>query len=365
MIYKNHFRNFDFALLIITLGIFCMGLLSIYSATHTEGMAPGSNLVMRQITWMAIALVFLVLILKFDYQNYIDLSHIFYVVCSIFLVLILFMGRGKYGAGRWFYLGIFAFQPSELAKLSLILLLASVIGRRQGGQLGIGTVLVCLSLTLFTACLVAVEPDLGTAIVFAVIFFSMLFVGGARLKYLLLLFLSGLATAPFLWHALKDYQKERFLVFLDPNADPLGAGYTVIQSKIAIGSGSLFGKGWLSGTQNKLNFLPERHSDFIFSVIGEEWGFLGSVLLIGLYFILIKKAIAIGSRTNDQYARLIVAGIVAMLAFHIVVNISMALGVMPVVGLPLPLISYGGSSLITTMASIALLLNIDMRKTRF
>ena len=171
MIYKNHFRNFDFALLIITLGIFCMGLLSIYSATHTEGMAPGSNLVMRQITWMAIALVFLVLILKFDYQNYIDLSHIFYVVCSIFLVLILFMGRGKYGAGRWFYLGIFAFQPSELAKLSLILLLASVIGRRQGGQLGIGTVLACLLLTLFTACLVAVEPDLGTAIVFSVIFF--------------------------------------------------------------------------------------------------------------------------------------------------------------------------------------------------
>ena len=155
------------------------------------------------------------------------------------------------------------------------------------------------------------------------------------------------------------------MVFINPDADPLGAGYTIIQSRIAIGSGAVFGKGWLTGTQNQLNFLPERHSDFIFSVIGEEWGFVGSLVLILLFFFFLRKAISIGTRTNDVHGRLIVTGVVAMLSFQILVNISMTMGFMPVVGLPLPLVSYGGSSLVTTMASIALILNVSMRRTYF
>jgi len=190
--------------------------------------------------------------------------------------------------------------------------------------------------------------------------------GGIRLKHLVSIMLTGLVSLPIFWHyALRDYQKQRLLVFLNPNADPLGAGYTIIQSKIAIGSGWVFGKGWLAGTQNQLNFLPERHSDFIFSIIGEEWGFLGSAILVLLYFILIKHALSIYSRTNDSYGQLMVSGIVGMLAFQIVVNIAMTLGLMPVVGIPLPLMSYGGSSLIITMSSIALLINIGMRRTVF
>ena len=215
------------------------------------------------------------------------------------------------------------------------------------------------------ACLIAAEPDLGTAIVFFVIMFSMLYVGGAKLKHLLVMFATGAGFVPFLWHALKAYQRQRLMVFINPDADPLGAGYTIIQSRIAIGSGAVFGKGWLTGTQNQLNFLPERHSDFIFSVIGEEWGFVGSLVLILLFFFFLRKAISIGTRTNDLHGRLIVTGVVAMLSFQILVNISMTMGFMPVVGLPLPLVSYGGSSLVTTMASIALILNVSMRRTYF
>jgi len=359
------FRNFDFTMLLLALAIFCAGLFSLYSATHTAGVAFSANLVLRQVLWMAISLAILLLIVRFDYQNYIDFSHMLYGASAVFLILVLFMGRTRYGASRWFDLGIFAFQPSELAKLSLILVLASHIGRKAGGRLDLRTVMTCLLMTLLMACLIAAEPDLGTAIVFVVILFSMLYVGGARPAHLLVIIGAGAATMPLLWYALKDYQKQRLLVFLNPDADPLGAGYTVIQSKIAVGSGSLFGKGWLSGTQNQLNFLPERHSDFIFSVIGEEWGFLGGLFLVLLYYFFIRHAFSIATKTNDYYGKLVAAGIIAMLAFQTVVNISMTLGLMPVVGLPLPLISYGGSSLVTTMVSVGLLINISMRRTIF
>jgi len=174
-----------------------------------------------------------------------------------------------------------------------------------------------------------------------------------------------LFSMPFFWYMLKDYQRERLLVFVNPNVDPLGAGYTVIQSKIAIGSGMFFGKGWLSGTQNQLNFLPERHTDFIFSVIGEQWGFFGSSILIALFIILIYRGLKIAHETTDSYGKLLAIGIVSLLAFQIIVNIGMTIGLMPVVGLPLPLLSYGGSSLLTTVVSIGILLNIGMRKPRF
>jgi len=365
MITRRFFVNFDFSLLFLALAIFCVGLLSLYSATHTEGVVFGKNLVMKQIIWMSISLLILMLIVSVDYQNYIDFSYLIYGVSMIFLILVLFIGRTRFGAHRWFDFGIFTFQPSELAKLSVILILASYIGKRRGGYLGMGAVLLSLLLTLLMGFLIAAEPDLGTALVLIAILFSMLYVGGAKLKHLFFMMATGLLSMPFLWHVLKDYQKQRLLVFLNPDIDPLGAGYTIIQSKIAIGSGSIFGKGWLSGTQNQLNFLPERHTDFIFSVVGEEWGFLGSLILMLLYFALIRRAISIASETNDLYGRLVVTGVVAMLSFQIFVNIAMTLGFMPVVGLPLPLMSYGGSSLLTTMISIALLINVSMRRTLF
>jgi rod shape determining protein RodA len=361
---RKQFTNFDFLLLFLSLTIFCIGLLFLYSTTHSEGVTYERNLVVRQLVWMAGALFILVILASFDYQRYIDVSYILYAVSIILLILVLFIGRTKYGAQRWFSVGMFTFQPSEFAKPALILVLAAYIGSRRSEHMGMIAIIVCSVLTLVPMLLIAVEPDLGTSIVFLVILFSMLYVGGARLKYLLGIIGIGLLSTPFLWQMLRDYQKQRLLVFLNPNADPLGAGYTVIQSKIAIGSGSLLGKGWLSGTQNQLNFLPERHSDFIFSVVGEEWGFLGSMVVVALYFALILRAFSIISRTSDSYGKLIVTGVVSMLTFQIVVNIAMTLGFMPVVGLPLPLISYGGSSLITAMSSIALVINVGMGRSR-
>jgi rod shape determining protein RodA len=360
-----HTKGFDFTLLFLSLAIFCIGLLFLYSATHTEGHVFERNLVLRQAVWMFVALILLVLIISFDYQIYIDFGYIIYALSLIFLILVLFVGRTRFGAQRWFNLGMFTFQPSEFAKPALILVLASVMGGRRTDYMRLSTFITCIFLTLVPACLIAIEPDLGTSIVFVAILASMLYVGRAELKHLLIMGIGALSLCPVLWHFLRDYQKQRLLVFLNPNVDPLGAGYTIIQSKIAIGSGSLLGKGWLSGTQNQLNFLPERHSDFIFSVVGEEWGFIGSIFLVLLYLMLIKRAVSIIPRTNDLYGRLIVTGVVSMLTFQIVVNIAMTLGLMPVVGLPLPLISYGGSSLITVTSSIALLLNVSIRRTLF
>ena len=176
---------------------------------------------------------------------------------------------------------------------------------------------------------------------------------------------AGVAAMPFFWHFLRDYQRQRLLVFINPNVDPLGAGYNIIQSKVAIGSGGLIGKGWLNGTQNQLNFLPERHTDFIFSVIGEEWGFLGIVAVILLYFLIIKRALTIASSTSDMYGRLVASGIAVMFSFQVIINMGMTVGVMPVVGIPLPLISYGGSSLLATLVAIGLLVNVGMRRSTF
>ncbi|MDD5136663.1 MAG: FtsW/RodA/SpoVE family cell cycle protein, partial [Candidatus Omnitrophica bacterium] len=196
-------------------------------------------------------------------------------------------------------------------------------------------------------------------------FFTVMIVSGAKLRHIGFMILSGLAGLPIFWHFLRDYQRQRLLVFINPNIDPLGSGYTIIQSKIAVGSGGFIGKGWLNGTQNQLNFLPERHTDFIFSVIGEEWGFLGAAALLLMYFFIVKRAFNIASLTSDLYGKTIAAGIGVMIGLQVVVNIAMTIGLMPVVGVPLPLVSYGGSSLIATVLAIGLLINVGMRRSTF
>jgi rod shape determining protein RodA len=210
--------------------------------------------------------------------------------------------------------------------------------------------------------LVLVQPDLGTALLLVPIFFAVLFAGGAKPKHLGVMIGSGLVAMPFFWHFLREYQKQRLMVFINPNVDPLGAGYTIIQSKIAVGSGGLFGKGWMSGTQNQLNFLPERHTDFIFSTIGEEWGFLGAMVLMVFYGLIIREMFGIAYSTTDRAGKLVAIGVAVLLAFQVTINISMTIGAMPVVGIPLPMVSYGGSSLLATVAAIGLVLNIGMRR---
>ena len=365
MVNRRLYKDFDKLLLIVTCLIFIIGLATIYSATQAKGLEFIESYVFKQISWMAIGIVLLVITISISYQRFIDLSYILYGINIALLVLVLLLGHISLGAQRWFSIGSFAFQPSEFIKLSLILALASYVGTRKDAMGMFGNLIIPCLLLAIPFGLVLLQPDLGTALLLLPIFFSIMLVSGVRYKYLIGIIALGLAALPFFWHFLHDYQRQRLLVFINPNVDPLGAGYTIIQSKIAVGSGGLPGKGWLAGTQNQLNFLPERHTDFIFSVIGEEWGLFGALVIVALYFFVIQRALTIASLTSDAYGRAVATGIAAMLALQVVVNIAMTIGLMPVVGIPLPLVSYGGSSLITTLISIGLLINVGMRRSTF
>ena len=314
---------------------------------------------------MGVGIVLLVLAISISYQRFIDIAYVLYALNVGLLALVLLLGHARLGAQRWFSIGGFAFQPSEFIKLSLILALSNYTAAKKDSMAELKSLIVPIMLLAIPFALVLMQPDLGTALLLVPIFFAIMVVSGARLKYLGIMILSGLAGLPVFWHALRDYQRQRLMVFINPNIDPLGAGYTIIQSKIAVGSGGLMGKGWLSGTQNQLNFIPERHTDFIFSVIGEEWGFLGAIALVLMYFFIVKRAFNIASLTSDLYGKTIASGIGVMIGLQVVINVAMTIGLMPVVGIPLPLVSYGGSSLIATLVAIGLLINVGIRRSTF
>lgn len=379
MFKRGRLKNFDFVLLLTAVLIFTIGLASLYSATKGQTYALGGilpqNFLFRQMVWFFFGLLIGIVILMVDYKKLLELAYPLYGLNLLLLLLVLGLGQTKLGAQRWISFGAIGFQPAEFSKLIIVLVLARYLGQREAagslklswrGRPDYGKVLAGSFLIIMIPFLLIVkQPDLGTALTLIPVLFAVLYVWGAPLRTLLLIFLAGALSTPLLWQMLKGYQKRRILVFLNPNMDPLGAGYTIIQSKIAIGSGKLFGKGWLSGTQNQLNFLPERHTDFIFSVVGEEWGFLGAVLLLVLYLVLIWRAYSCAQQTSNLSGRLLACGIIALFSFQVLINIAMTMGLVPVVGLPLPLFSYGGSSLLSTMICLALLLNIGLRRTVF
>jgi len=354
--------KFDKVLFLSVLAILAIGLAVLYSASKEYGQ---QNIVLRQAFWILFGIALMFAVTRVDYQRFVSISYLLYGVNIALLILVLFFGKAAGGAHRWISLGAFNIQPSEIAKITLVLALSAYMSRRKERAAKISFPFGALLIALPAFALILVEPDLGTALLLLPITFVMLFAAGARIKHLAGLILLGLASLPVFWHFLKDYQKQRLFVFANPNTDPLGAGYTVIQSKIAVGSGGLFGKGWLGGTQNQLNFLLERHTDFIFSVVGEEWGFLGALVLLLLYVLVIYRGTKIIETTPDMYGRLMAAGFVALLFFQVAINVGMTMGFLPVVGLTLPLISYGGSSLAATLVCIGLLLNIGMRRPLF
>ncbi len=362
---KRLLKDFDKTVLLLMFVLCVGGLFILASATQGKNLDLVESYVFRQINWIALGMILLILVINISYQKFIDISYGLYAVNIILLALVLILGRERLGAQRWFTIGNFTFQPSEFIKISFILALASFLGSRKSSLENLRGVFIPLILLGIPFALVLVQPDLGTALLLVPIFFAMMFVAGARVKHLVILGVFGLASLPFFWQILKDYQKQRLLVFLNPNVDPLGAGYTIIQSKIAVGSGGMIGKGWLAGTQNQLNFLPERHTDFIFSVIGEEWGLFGALILILLFYLIVRRSFDIAYSTNDMHGKLIAVGIVVLVALQVAINIAMTIGLMPVVGIPLPLVSYGGSSMLTTFIAIGLLLNVGMRRSRF
>jgi rod shape determining protein RodA len=362
---KNFFEKTDISLLFVVIVILAIAILSLYSASYQPDKNLVKNYAIQQLIWIALTVLIGACFIKIGYERWIDYGYFIFAINLLMLLLVLVLGDTRYGAKRWIELGFLSLQPSELCKISFILALTKFVTDNNDRIKDLKVIIISLFVCMLPVALIMKQPDLGTAIAFFPIFFVILFTAGARIKHLIFMLILGVCSTPVLWSFLKLYQKKRLLVFLNPNIDPLGAGYTIIQSRIAIGSGGFFGKGWLSGTQNQLNFLPERHTDFIFSVIGEEWGFLGALILLALFLFLINRMISIADSTNDERGKILISGIVALVWFQVFINIGMTIGLMPVVGLPLPLISYGGSNLLTTMIMIALVISVGSKRKIF
>ena len=361
---KRLLRRTDLTLIAAAAAIVIMSLVIIGSATHVN--TPSEErywFVQRQGISILIDIALAAFLMNFDYKILQRYGNHFYVFNLILLILVMLIGQSALGAQRWIALGPISIQPSEFSKLIMIIALAAMMEKRGKIQ-SLSDLAPVAGYVLVPFLLVLKQPDLGTSLVFLAIFFGMVFVAGIRLRILFGIFGLGLAAMPVLWHFLKDYQKMRIMVFMDPNVDPLGAGYHIIQSKIAIGSGLLFGKGLFGGTQSQLNFLPENHTDFIFSVVGEELGFVGCTVLLLLYLIVLWRGVRIAQDASDTFGRLLAVGITSMIAFHVLVNVGMTMGIMPVTGIPLPLMSYGVSSLTTNIMAIAILLNIQLRRQK-
>ncbi|MFH1538792.1 MAG: rod shape-determining protein RodA [bacterium] len=355
---KKFISRLDQPLIVSVLAISAIGVSTIYSATHQSLQASVSGYPARQMIWMLLGLSLMVTVLFVDTKTIRKISPYLYPPLILILIGVLLFGKTSLGAKRWFALGPLTVQPSEFAKIVVIMALASYLSARKTTVRYFSTVIISLLIVAVPTLLVMKQPDLGTAMTFLPIFLVMVLAAGARVGHLVALCAAGLSAAPALWFMLKDYQKSRIMTFLNPESDPLGSGYSIIQSKIAVGSGELLGKGWMKGTQTQLNFLPEQYTDFIFSAIGEEWGFVGAVLLILLFAVIIARGIRIAWKANDDFGYLLAVGIVALISFHVFVNIGMAIGFLPVTGLPLPFVTYGGSSILAMMLSVGLLLNI-------
>jgi rod shape determining protein RodA len=317
----------------------------------------------KQLLWFSVGLLAMVSTFLFNYKILDRWAQPIYFVCIALLIAVLFFGKYIGGSRRWLIIGPVSLQPSELVKIAVILALAryySKDAKTRGFTLReLVRPLMIIMLPIF---LISMQPDLGTAGLVVLIAGSItVFVKIERRSFAYLI-ASGAVMVPLIWFFLKEYQKKRILVFLDPDRDPLGAGYHIIQSKIAIGSGMLSGKGFLKGTQNALSFLPEEHTDFIFSVLAEEWGLLGSITLVLLFLILIIWGLNVAHGCREPFGTIVAVGVTAMIFWQAFINIGMSMGLLPVVGVPLPFVSYGGSSVLTTAISIGLLLNVSMRR---
>ena len=367
---RRFWRDFDVVLLLSVLALIAFSLPIIGSSSSR--LVPGNPLyyVKRELIWAALGLGGLFLMRGINYEGWRRLAWPIYGFMLALLAAVLVHGHQALGAQRWIQLGPFPLQPSEIAKLLYVLFMADYLtGRMEhgGGLSHLRDLAAPAFWTLIPMLLVLKQPDLGTALVFAAMFFGMLYVAGSPGRLLLLTFGGVLAVLVVLiyahlrWHLplpLKNYQLTRLLVFLNPNLDPLGSGYNIIQSKVALGSGGLWGTGLSGAWQNHLGFLPEPYTDFIFAVIGEETGFIGAGAVLLVYLVLLWRSVNILGRAKDRYGAVLAAGIVAMFAFHLLVNAGMAMGIMPVTGVPLPFISYGGSSLLTNGLGVGLLLAV-------
>lgn len=359
-------KNFDWILLLLLIIISAISVLNLYSATYPLRQAGGSVIFMKQIYWFIIGFAALLFMTTFDYHLLGRLAYPAYFFALALLVVVLLKGEVRSGSQRWLNFGGVMFQPAELMKIALVVALARFFSEHeQPNGYRLRDLWRPFLLIALPCGLIIKEPDLGTALTVGVVCFSVILFAKIRWKSLLILVVGALLAAPFIWINLQEYQQKRILTYLSPEMDPLGAGYHINQSKIAIGSGLIWGKGFLKGTQTRLHFLPEQHTDFAFSVLAEEWGFAGSVVLLLLYLFLMLWGINIARTSKDKFGALMALGVVAIIFWQLAINVSMVTGLLPVVGIPLVLFSYGGSSIVSTMAGMGLLMNISMRRFMF
>ena len=361
---ERWWRSTDRALVLVTLALTLLGLLFIGSASHiNQAGLHVSDYLAKQAAFLVADIAIFVYLLRFDYRKLYRYAPALYAANLIVLTAVMLVGTSALGAQRWITIGPISIQPSEFAKIIYIVCLARFLCRPSLDLKKWSGLFYTALFLLPPFVLVLLQPDLGTSLVFGAITLGGLYIAGVRMDYIRKMCLAGLAVLPLAWFfLLKEYQKNRILVLFDPERDPFNTGYHVIQSKIAIGSGGLIGKGLFAGTQSQLNFLPENHTDFIFAVVGEETGLVGALLLLLLYFVLLYRGIWIASTAADRFGRYIATGIVAMWLFQIFINVGMTIGIMPVTGIPLPFLSYGVSSLTLNLCSVALLLNIYLRR---
>jgi rod shape determining protein RodA len=352
--------NIDWGMMAATLLLLGIGIATILSATYS---GRNSGLEVKQVYWILIGLVALLVCVSVDYRRLVDHAPLLYLASLAVLAYVLFLGPRIAGTRRWIVLGPMQLQPSEFVKLVAALFVAKIFAESKKDSLGIADILGPGAAVGALALLIAAEPDLGTAFTLVPLFVTGAVLAGLRLKAVLILLAAFLVVGGLGWQfALKDYQKSRIYTFLDPSLDPRGAGYQKIQSEIAVGSGGMVGKGYKKGTQAQLGYLPARHTDFIFSVLAEENGFVGVVVVLGLYLFILWRAMDTAQMARDRVGAFLAAGVATVFAFQVVYNVAMVAGLVPVKGLPLPLMSYGGSSIISSLLAVGLILNVRMRR---
>jgi rod shape determining protein RodA len=363
--YEEEFKKFNWNLLILEVLLFAIGIWNLISATGVEDKSLG--LYKTQLLWFGLGMAVTSLVLLVHYSLLSRLAYIIYFGNLLLLVAVLAIGKSSLGAKRWVGIGHFQIQPSEFMKLSFVICMAKYFETdRTVGGYGFKELLLPGLLVGIPCGLIMLQPDLGTAMIILLTFGSMMLFLKIKTKVLLAIIAAAMIALPTAYKfGLKPYQRQRIISFIDPMSDPKGSGYNSIQSMIAVGSGQIFGKGYRKGTQSQLNFLPEHHTDFIFSVFSEEHGFVGCFILLGIYLVFLTNGLSVAYQSHDKFGVLLAFGLVTIFFWHIFVNMGMVMGLLPIVGVPLPFMSYGGSSLMTSIISVAVLTNIANKKFMF
>ena len=368
MVDRRILKNFDWSLLFVALVLSLIGVMTIYSATRPVVDVEQQSFYLKQFYWIGISLICFFLIVSIDYRWIARSGYIFFGFGIVLLIIVLMAGRRGLGAQRWLDLGFLSFQPSEFFKIFFVMAFSRYLSdMKQEAILGLKDLLkMGFIFFIIPAVLILKQPDLGTVMILLFVFVSMILTAGVRKKIVVMTIIIGLISVPFvgnvLWGGLKEYQKNRIVAFVNSNVDPRGVGYNINQSKVSIGSGGFFGKGYLKGTQGALRFLPERHTDFIFPVFAEEWGFAGSIVLFVMYLFIILRGFDTARRARDLTGSFLAIGVTFMFSFYFIINIGMTLGMVPVVGIPLPFISYGGTALLSNFIGLGILTNVRMRR---